>query len=102
MATKVVLPIEMQVFENLKAAILERLTHTRFISRKLPISRGSPPSVARPGGYRKDRQVIAPAPLVRTDAADRLKRRLEQAALPAHVRWLDHLHLLSSARFAGA
>ena len=29
---------------------LKHLTHTGFISRKLPISRGSPPSVGRPGG----------------------------------------------------
>jgi hypothetical protein len=72
------------VFENLKATFLEHLRHTRFISRKLRLSRGSLANVGRAGGYRKDRQVIAPAPLVRTDAADMLKRRLEQAALPAH------------------
>jgi len=30
----------------------------------------------------QDRQIIAPAPLVRTDDADMLKRRLKQAGLP--------------------
>ena len=35
------------------------------------------------GGYRKDRQVIAPA-VCPDDAADMLKRRFKQAGLPAH------------------
>jgi integrase/recombinase XerD len=73
------------VFENLKAAVLEHLTHTIIASflenyrfredRRQAL--GDPAAIGKTGK-------LSRRPLVRTDAADMLKRRLKQAGLPAH------------------